>query len=158
MNFLGLMALLGPCFLLTACDSDQVQACETQLKEKLKSPASYKRIKVDITKISKDINDPPYDDVTITYDAANSYNALLRDKESCLYHPGTTNQFNPFGFGDLNATDMNATDMNATDMNATALDVNEATASATATADAALRAADEAVENANDAIANSEAG
>ena len=153
MRWLRIAALVGMVANLGACDSNQVQACETQLKDKLKSPASYKRVSLDVTQIPKSIHDPPYDEVTITYDAANSYNALLRDKEMCFFHPGTTDRFDPYGFESSGTVDMNATDMNATD-----LDVNAATAEATAAADAALNAADEAVQNASDAIANTNEG
>lgn len=153
-----LVALFCLCVSLTSCDSNQVQACETHLKDKLKSPASYKRVSLDSLQIPKSIHDPPYDEVTITYDAANSYNALLRDKEMCFFHPGTTDRFDPYGFEGDTPVDMNATDMNAVDMNATDYDINAATTAATRAADDALRAADETVNNANDAIANATEG
>jgi hypothetical protein len=142
------LGLLG---FLAACDSSQLRDCETQLKEKLKSPASYKRVKADEMLI--DVHKPPYYDVTITYDAANSYNALLRDQETCFYHPGTTNRFDPFGTTAENVVDMNATDMNATVSDA---DVNAASDEATREADAALQAAEQEVAAANNAVAAAE--
>lgn len=91
--YLALIAALA----LSSCDSDQVWTCEAQLKDRLKSPASYNRVSVETVQIGSSIHKPPYDEVTITYDAANSFNALLRDKETCFFEPATTNRFdNPF--------------------------------------------------------------
>lgn len=144
MKACAVVALLASTTALAACDSSQVRACEIRLKERLKSPASYKRVSAEVSRIPKNIHDPPYDSVTITYDAANSFNALLRDKETCFFHPGTTEQFDPYGFGGGAAVDMNATldfDINATD-------------NAIANADATMEEAARAVENANNAIAD----
>lgn len=134
------------CIMLAACDSNQVQLCEKQLKEKLVAPASYKRVSVN--EFVNPSYKQPYHEVTITYDAVNSYNAPLRGKESCWYKPDTSESIDPFGFNsigavDMNATDMNATDMNATDMNASEADLNKVADQAVGDADNAMSAAGE---------------
>lgn len=115
--------LVPALLLVTSCDSSQIRQCEAQLKNKLKSPASYKRVRVDQTSIGPEIHKPPYDEVTITYDAANAFNALLRDNETCFFVPGTTyamaNPYDQAASAQLDAVDMNATDMAATDTNET---------------------------------------
>jgi hypothetical protein len=124
------LAPLGLAIALAGCDSSQLRVCETQLKDKLKSPASYKRISVEEYNIDSTISKQPYDAVAITYDAANSFNALLRDKEICTFRPGTTEQFDPTGLStNIETTDLNATDLDATanlDMNATSLNADDA--------------------------------
>jgi hypothetical protein len=89
-----------------ACDSSQIQTCEAKLKDGLKSPASYKRVSVETNQIPPNVHKPPYDEVKIKYDAANSYNALLRDEMDCFYRPGTTESFEPFA--DEEANELNA--------------------------------------------------
>ncbi len=87
--------ILLACLALGACDSKQVRACESGLQENLKSPSSYKRI------AAEQLDNPgyktPYSQVTITYDAANSFGVILRDKHVCFYRPGTTQSIDPFG-------------------------------------------------------------
>ena len=85
--------------LMAGCTDAATNACEQELMSTLKSPASYKRVKVEQVTIPDSIHKPPYDEVTITYDAANSYNALLRDQYRCLYRPGTLDRIDPYGFG-----------------------------------------------------------
>jgi hypothetical protein len=123
---------------LAGCDSSQVQLCEQHLKSKLKSPASYKRIEAESIQIDSSIHKPPYDEVTITYDAANSYNALLRDSETCFYHPGTTDRIeNPF------AEEVEA-------------EMQKMSSAASQAADDALNAAANAADNLSDAIQEAE--
>lgn len=52
-----------------------VRACEADIISGLKSPASYVPFKITIYQ----------DGVLITYDAANSFGALLRDRRACLF-------------------------------------------------------------------------
>jgi hypothetical protein len=61
----------------------ELQLCEATLKAKLKAPSSYKRVSTDTTYM-KDQN-PPQVWVSIEYDAVNSFNAPLRDREICMY-------------------------------------------------------------------------
>jgi len=121
---------------LAACNSAQVEQCQSELLSKLKAPASFKRVKLDISNIPDSIHKPPYDSVTITYDAVNSYNAPLRDEYTCFFKPGTTDRIeNPF-MGEVDpAIDTNST--NATE----------------AAAGAALNAAANAASNAQNAVA-----
>lgn len=91
--------------LVAGCDTfipPEVKDCEASLLRGLKSPSSYKRIKWDTSKITKEIQDeiakeagvgllpgndfpPPYVQVSIDYDADNSYGASLRDSYFCRY-------------------------------------------------------------------------
>jgi hypothetical protein len=82
---------------LAACDDAQVKQCETSIVDKLKAPSSYKRINITRSQIDSSIHKPPYDSVTIYYDAVNAYNAPLRGDETCFFEPGTdTRMNNPF--------------------------------------------------------------
>ena len=91
--------------LVAGCDTftpPEVKDCEASLLRGLKSPSSYKRIKADSAEITKEIQDeiakdagvgllpendipPPYVQVSIEYDADNSYGASLRDNYFCRY-------------------------------------------------------------------------
>lgn len=97
------LAAAGAALALVACgvtDSSQLKACEEQLLEKLKSPSSYKRISTD--EMTLNAGKPPhYYSVSIEYDAANSYGALLRDTERCSFRldekgRATTEMFEPY--------------------------------------------------------------
>jgi hypothetical protein len=94
-----LMIIMLAASLLAGCTDAATNACEQELIGTLKSPASYKRVKVERVTIPDSIHKPPYDEVTITYDAANSYNALLRDQYRCFYRPGTLDRVDPYGLG-----------------------------------------------------------
>lgn len=63
-----------------ACDFGRsepaIEACENLLKDRLKSPASYKRVAAAVEG----------DSVSISYDAANSFNAILRGSEVCRFY------------------------------------------------------------------------
>ena len=89
--------------MLSSCgvgESAQLRDCEASLLDTLKSPASYKRVEVSEMKL--DASEPKYYLVEIKYDAANSYNALLRDTYRCSYRLDkagmpTTERFEPYG-------------------------------------------------------------
>lgn len=70
-------------------DAPEVKRCEEQLLAKLKAPASYKRVKLSVTDINpqnpSDLKNLTERWVTIEYDAVNSFNAPLRDTETCRY-------------------------------------------------------------------------
>jgi hypothetical protein len=84
---------------LAGCDAPQVKACEAELLDSLKSPSSYKRVSVLTYRV--DDKDPKYLAVAIQYDAANSFNAMLRDSYRCEYRLDskgrpTTESFDPY--------------------------------------------------------------
>ena len=125
--------------LVSGCDSAQVRQCEAQLKEKLKAPASYKRVSAE--EFVNTSYKEPYDEVTITYDAVNSFNAPLRDRERCFYKPNTTDSIDPFGFNSAEAVDMSAT-TNATEMNSSEADLSKLADQAVSDAENAMNATD----------------
>jgi hypothetical protein len=122
-------------FLLAACSSPQVDACEKQLLEKLKAPSTYERIGLETMTLNS--GDPPhYFSVTIEYDAQNSYGALLRDKEQCDFRLDskgrpTLEMFDPY---------------------ASLADPTADLSAAEAMADNALDAAGQAIEDAGSAV------
>jgi len=87
---LALIALVA--MALSGCgafQSPEEQRCEAQLLDKLKSPASYKRVSSHVTDIDPDdpanLSSVTERWVTIEYDAVNSFNAPLRGTEICRY-------------------------------------------------------------------------
>lgn len=97
-------AILMAGLLLRGCGNflpPEVEDCETSLLRSLKSPSSYKRVNWNSVEISKEIHEkvrkevedliaddgvkPPYVQVSIEYDADNSYGASLRDTLYCRY-------------------------------------------------------------------------
>jgi hypothetical protein len=91
---LSLVALI-----LAGCEAPQVKDCESKLLDRLKSPSSYKRVSAD--SFAVDTAKSPYQAVIIEYDAVNSFNAPLRDKEYCTYRirdgRATLEEFDAFG-------------------------------------------------------------
>ena len=57
-----------------------VRACEARIISTLRSPASYRPVKVTIYA----------NGVEVIYDSSNAYGALLRDKETCVFVAGTS--------------------------------------------------------------------
>lgn len=85
---LRLMIVSSMSLVTSACgalDSAQVQDCERQLLDKLKSPSSYKRVSASGIAIPAEGKHPRYYSVDIKYDADNSYGAAIRDTEICMY-------------------------------------------------------------------------
>lgn len=88
---------------------DEVVDCRNRIIDKLKAPSSYKEISAEDAFVEKDIDDPelknlrvaidklneetgkepepkpPYQVVTIKYDAQNSFGAMIRGQGVCKY-------------------------------------------------------------------------
>lgn len=76
-----LVLVLAGCT-LAACNnhSNQAELCELGLKRQLKSPSSYRRVKL------TDVHKPNVStQVYITYDASNSYGAQIRGEIVCAF-------------------------------------------------------------------------
>ncbi|WP_156313493.1 hypothetical protein [Erythrobacter sp. SG61-1L] len=67
-------------FLLSGCDR-AVTACEDEIKNGLKAPSTYERIKSSSYRFDDDEN--PHVSVTIEYDAKNSFGTPLRSTAFC---------------------------------------------------------------------------
>ncbi|MHB9879087.1 hypothetical protein ACSMXM_05435 [Pacificimonas sp. ICDLI1SI03] len=78
MKYVLLLGVLA----LTGCDmmDPKVGLCEDAIKERLKSPSSYKR--VEITKWTPER-------YTVDYDAENSYGAAIRNDADCSFNAST---------------------------------------------------------------------
>lgn len=84
-NFKALSAFL----LLCGCgplSSNFVVACEDQIKQRLKSPSSYNRVDMRVTKaVPGGEGTPTHFSLFITYEASNSFGVMLRDQALCTY-------------------------------------------------------------------------
>lgn len=68
-----------------ALEPEEIKQCEAYLQAKLKSPASYKRVEASSFSAPKEGGSGNEWIVIIKYDAANSYNAMIRDTQICYY-------------------------------------------------------------------------
>lgn len=59
------------------------RVCEEIAKQRLKSPSSYKRVSVTVAHPGADKNFPAMKVVYVSFDAANSYNAMIRGIAVC---------------------------------------------------------------------------
>lgn len=93
-------------FALASCQRPEVAICEEFIKEGLKSPSSYKRIRLNVSEnplnLQKFVEDHPNSSilkkekaktgqlnqrfVTIEYDATNGFGVLIRSNQICEFH------------------------------------------------------------------------
>ncbi|HEX8573999.1 MAG TPA: hypothetical protein VF759_14740, partial [Allosphingosinicella sp.] len=64
--------------------SQAVQACEVFIKERLRSPSTYKRISGDALGPAFENDGRRVKMVTIEYDAANAYGTPIRGSQQCV--------------------------------------------------------------------------
>ncbi len=91
------LVTLLPLSVLWSCsslDAPEIKQCEEYLLAKLKAPATYKR--VEASSFAYPDYRPERRTVIIKYDAANSYNAPIRDTQICQFpsvkgQPDTSN-------------------------------------------------------------------
>lgn len=116
--------------LLTACDDLVVKQCEDHIFKKLRSPSTYKRINIEGTDVP--YPNPDRHHLRITYDAANAYGTPVREEQVCVFglKDGKPDTSKYYDFdGDFTGKGRPADD-------------------AEKTAEAALKAADDALNNA----------
>ena len=88
--------LLALSFLLAGCNSQQsaaVGACESFIKERLRSPSSYKQISVDDLGPSFKNDGRDIKMLTVEYDAANAYGTPIRGKQMCTFDVDQSGNF-----------------------------------------------------------------
>ena len=73
------MRALAPAlaFLLTGCNSGQIDRCENAVKDRLKAPATYRRIEAEHHATTRL--------VFLTFDSQNSFSALIRARAICEF-------------------------------------------------------------------------
>lgn len=157
MRYLALMIaiFLGGC--ITSEDS-AVRACETFIKERLRSPSTYKKVSDDGLGPSFKIDGRYVKMIVIEYDAANAYGTPMRGNQQCLFEVDKNGKFldedleHAAKMASIGADSEYAPCciMDAKDRLST--DPEEAADQAEAAATAALKAADEALAAAEKAI------
>lgn len=73
---------------LTGCSPNKdaaINACEMFIKERLKSPSTYKQIGVNYSGVTFKNQGREVRMVSIEYDAANAYGTPIRDDQQCLF-------------------------------------------------------------------------
>jgi hypothetical protein len=82
--------------MLCSCDSAQsqaVQACEVFIKERLRSPSTYKRISGDSLGPAFESDGRRVKMVTLEYDAANAYGTPIRGIQQCVFEVNANGTF-----------------------------------------------------------------
>jgi hypothetical protein len=82
----GLMIAI--CAILTGCNPAKdaaVGACESFVKDRLRSPSTYKQISVDYSGVRFESNGRDVRMVNIKYDAANAYGTPIRGDQQCMF-------------------------------------------------------------------------
>jgi hypothetical protein len=82
--------------ILSGCNSAQnkaVNACETFIKDRLRSPSTYKRINVDGLGPAFENEGHSVKMVTIEYDAANAYGTPIRGSQQCTFEVDKSGNF-----------------------------------------------------------------
>lgn len=73
---------------LPACSPTKdaaINACEVFIKERLRSPSTYKQVGVDYSGVTFKSQGRDVRMVTIEYDAANAYGTPIRNDQQCLF-------------------------------------------------------------------------
>ncbi|WP_422057705.1 hypothetical protein [Sphingomonas sp.] len=91
------LAALGGCASASPED-DAIAICEARLLEKLRSPATYVRVKATVGQ-----TDPGYKVAFITYDAANAFGTPVRGLDSCVFKLDATGELPSKGEMQLDA-------------------------------------------------------
>ena len=155
MRILLIPILIG----LSGCNpaqSQAVQACETFIKERLRSPSTYKRISVDDLGPAFESDGRRIKMLTVEYDAANAYGTPIRGSQQCVFEVDEKGRFSqePEFAAKMSSIGADSeyspcclVDKGEGSSGSTSDDVNQ-------TAADALNAADAALTNAGAALAN----
>jgi hypothetical protein len=73
--------------------SRATRACETFIKERLRSPSTYKPAKTEFSGVAFKSGGQSVKMVTIDYDADNAYGTPIRDSQQCLFAVNETGNF-----------------------------------------------------------------
>ncbi|MFA7595899.1 MAG: hypothetical protein WCY92_06045 [Novosphingobium sp.] len=91
-GFLSILSLV----VVAGCNSAQnaaVGACEAFIKERLRSPSTYKQIGVDYSGVSFKSEGRDVRMVTVEYDAANAFGTPIRGNQQCVFEVDKSGNF-----------------------------------------------------------------